>query len=129
MVMILRIPAPRWHGDGDPEKEAHCYSFPVRRDYDPWFGIQDDKFSVDTQNEAMDICNGVSSGVVCPQRHECLIFALKNNNGDGIWGGMHEEDRTFMRRFQAEEEWAWHEPTMRERERLLAEGDGSSPAA
>lgn len=111
--------------------EANCYSFPVARDYDPWFGVEDTsgRVSTELQDEAMAICNGTSGGVVCPQRHGCLVFALKNNCADGIWGGMHEEDRTRLRRFTKEKDWAWHEPTLREAERLLLEGDdGSSPS-
>jgi len=125
MVMHLRIPAPRWHGGGDPLKEAHCYSFPVSRAYDPWFGMVDGKFDISEQDEAMKICNGIDSGRVCPLRQECLVFSLKNNCGDGIWGGMHEEDRTQMRRFMKEKDWAWHEPTLREHE-LPVDDDGSS---
>lgn len=110
MVMILRIPAPRWHGGGDPDKAANCFSFPVRRDYDPWFGVGVEGDS----DEALKICNGTDSGRVCPLRHECLIFALTNNESDGIWGGMYEDDRTILRRFTPRGDWKWHEPSPRE---------------
>jgi hypothetical protein len=115
--MHLRIPSPRWHGGGDETKQAHCFSFPVSREYDPWFGIVNGKYDVTEQDEAMRICNGEDSGRVCPLRAECLRFALKNNCGDGIWGGMHEEDRTRLRRFTKEVDWEWHPPTLREADR------------
>lgn len=112
MVMRLRIPAPRWFNDDHPEKEAHCSKFPISREYDPWFGIGE------SMDEAMDVCNGVTSGVVCPIRDKCLKFALTNNCSDGIWGGMYEHDRTALRRRDKkkdeawkEEHWVWHAPT------------------
>jgi WhiB family transcriptional regulator, redox-sensing transcriptional regulator len=34
----------------------------------------------------------------CPVRRQCLTFALRTRQADGIWGGMTEEERAFIRR-------------------------------
>lgn len=103
MVMILRTNQPEFAARG-----ANCVRTKVSREYDPWFGIGD---SID---EAVKICNGTDSGIVCPVRHDCLIWALKNNEASGIYGGMYEDDRTRLRRFTKEKDWKWHPPTPRE---------------
>jgi hypothetical protein len=101
MVMTLRIAQPDFGYDSDPRTRAKCLAFGVRRDYDPWFGVGD------TEADAMAVCNGNDDGVVCPRRTECLIFALKNNEGHGVWGGMTTEDRDALRRFTRESRWQW----------------------
>jgi hypothetical protein len=79
---------PDW-SDKHPDGEAKCRNFkpPVRGD-DPWF---------DDKEEAADICNGISDGVVCPRRDECLHMSMVNYESYGIWGGMREEDRRALR--------------------------------
>jgi WhiB family redox-sensing transcriptional regulator len=34
----------------------------------------------------------------CPVRAECLEYALENNEGYGVWGGMSEYARRYLRR-------------------------------
>lgn len=103
MVMRLRKNAPDWTANFNPEKQAKCISFPPSRGNDPWY---------DEQDEAIQICNGDNDGVVCPMRHECLMFALTNNEAHGVWGGMYLEDRTRLRRFIKKKDWKWHPPTV-----------------
>ncbi len=108
MVLRLRVPAPgNWGG-------AKCLG-KVSKDKqgkvaDPWF-------EEDDQTEAVDFCNGAVDGEVCPIRHECLIFALANNEKSGVWGGMGERDRKAVRKLypwkarQAHNEnWQWSPP-------------------
>jgi WhiB family redox-sensing transcriptional regulator len=37
----------------------------------------------------------------CPVKVECLEFALETNQDSGIWGGLSEEERRFIRRQRA----------------------------
>jgi hypothetical protein len=107
MVMKLRTNAPEWTGNGNPDKVAKCLDFPPSRTHDPFFGDGPDAF----EEDARDLCNGVNDGVVCPIRHDCLIFALINNEHYGVWGGLQAHDRAAIRRFTPREDWAWREPT------------------
>jgi WhiB family redox-sensing transcriptional regulator len=43
-----------------------------------------------TQTKAICAC--------CPVRRQCLAFALRTQQAHGIWGGMTEEERAFIRR-------------------------------
>lgn len=99
MVMRLRIPSPNWT---DPVNPGKCIEFPPTRGDDPFF---------DDQLEAVQLCNGDVDGLICPLRHDCLIFALVNNCADGVWGGMLEHDRKNLRRHVRREDWGWHPPT------------------
>ncbi|MFE6739771.1 WhiB family transcriptional regulator [Streptomyces tubercidicus] len=49
-------------------------------------------------------------------RHECLIFALINHEGSGVWGGMHLYDRMHLKRNVPRSEWRWHPPTTKSEE-------------
>ena len=42
--------------------------------------------------KAKAVCNG------CPVRTDCLDWALKNNEREGVWGGTSERERKAMRR-------------------------------
>jgi WhiB family transcriptional regulator, redox-sensing transcriptional regulator len=105
MVLRLRHPPP------DDWNDAKCKwpLFPLSRDYDPFFEEEDED-----KQDALDFCNGNADGVVCPIRHDCLIFALTNNCKDGIWGGTNEVTRKAIRKRYPpkkhgvpREEWAW----------------------
>jgi hypothetical protein len=82
MVMKLRIPQPDWTG-------AKCLDFVPTREYDA--------FVDDDMDEAVAVCNGDIDGKVCPKRHECLIFALVNNEHYGVFGGLYPEQRHDLR--------------------------------
>ncbi|WP_019629612.1 WhiB family transcriptional regulator [Actinomadura atramentaria] len=104
MVMHLRINAPQWVGDRDDNtRTAKCVSFAVSRYYDPWFDTGE-------ADEAIRICNGDDDGAVCPLRTECLLFALVNNESNGVWGGMHERDRKYLRAHYKRDNWRWFPP-------------------
>lgn len=49
---------------------------------------------------AKDVCNGAMGprDRPCPVREECLEWALINNEGFGVWGGMSERERRRLRR-------------------------------
>lgn len=88
MVMRLRIGSPfKW--TEDPATDPKCANFTPTAEYDAW--VDDD------MSEAAAVCNGDVDGIVCPQRHECLIFALLNNEHYGVWGGLYPEQRHDLR--------------------------------
>lgn len=41
---------------------------------------------------ALEVCAG------CPVREQCLDFALRTRQNDGVWGGHTETDRRRLRR-------------------------------
>ncbi len=88
MVMKLRLSSDFKVVD-DPEKDPKCAPFVPSADYDAW--VDDD------MEEAAAICNGDVDGIVCPQRHKCLIFALINNEHYGVWGGLYPQQRHDLR--------------------------------
>ncbi len=97
MVLRLRIPAPRlWEG-------AKCLGLYEVIHYDLFF---------EDPPEAVAFCNG-EDGIICPIRHECLLFALTNNLKEGVWGGTVEATRRVIRaRWPLEgreprDEWHW----------------------
>lgn len=105
MVMKLRIPSPDWTGLHNGGKVGKCVWIKPVSGYDPFF---------DDEDEAIHICNGFREEDICPLRHECLIFALVNNEADGIWGGTHPHDRKRLRHTVNRSEWEWQPPTPKE---------------
>jgi Transcription factor WhiB len=120
MVLHLRTSSPP-----GPWKGAKCLNTQVSREYDPWFGLEleadedglpsfrDEDVVMD---EARDMCNGTDDGVICPIRHECLIFALTNNLREGVFGGSTPLDRKAIRKQWPlksgkvpRPEWKWFE--------------------
>lgn len=87
MVMRLRIPAPHWESVSGSQ-DAKCLKFPGKREFDPWF---------DDMDEARHICNGTFDDRVCPIREQCLLFALVNNEHEGVFGGTLPEQRHDLR--------------------------------
>lgn len=99
MVLRLRIAPPgKW-------QRAKCRNIQITRDADPFFD--------DGMDEALVYCNGEADGVLCPIRHDCLIFALTNNLQFGVWGGCSELTRRALRKrwpLQGKKprpEWHW----------------------
>lgn len=100
MVLILRTNAPDWE-----RKNAKCLGIidgPAQPD--PFFGHE--RESADWEL-ALAICNGDYDGKVCPARHECLLFALTNNEAWGVWGGLSVQQRHQLRRHNPREAWQW----------------------
>jgi transcription factor WhiB len=85
MVLRLRYKAP------DNWVNAKCLMFRVTRDADPFFDEED-------PTDALEFCNGTADGVICPIRHECLMFSLTNNCKEGVWGGTSELTRKAIRK-------------------------------
>jgi WhiB family redox-sensing transcriptional regulator len=110
LVVKLRYPPP-----GNWEK-AKCKDVPLSSDYDPFFGIEADADEDLAKSQAVAFCNGDYDGNVCPIRHQCLLFALTNNEKIGVWGGTTEITRKGIRKkFPARRdgkpnpEWKWHQ--------------------
>ena len=75
-------PAPPDHW----QRQAACY------------GIDPDVFfptSEEEAGEALDFCSG------CGVRETCLAWALKNGERYGVWGGLTEQQRRRLNRFEA----------------------------
>jgi hypothetical protein len=109
MVLRLRTEAPDW-------RPAKCLGEGTGPDMDPWF--DNTEYGFENQTElGLEVCNGTVDGVVCPIRHECLLFALVNNERFGVWGGTSEIDRRAIRKLhpwpggsEPHPEWEWHPP-------------------
>ncbi|MFE4527073.1 WhiB family transcriptional regulator [Streptomyces anulatus] len=99
------INAPDW-SPAHHRGEAKCrdHQLTPTRDNDVFFN---------DEALAMDICNGIYDGVVCPRRADCLHVAMVNREGYGIWGGMTARDRLAlrMRNPGAPERWTWQPPS------------------
>lgn len=54
----------------------------------------------ESPREAKKICNGdpAKGTLPCPVRAECLEYALVNNEGYGVFGGLSERERRLLRR-------------------------------
>jgi hypothetical protein len=88
--------------------------------YDPFFGLELETDEIprdedEVMDEARAMCNGAYDDVVCPLRHECLIFALTNNLKEGVFGGTTPLDRKAIRKQWPlksgkvpRPEWKWH---------------------
>ena len=101
MIMKLRQEPPdSWRG-------AKCAGIAINSNDDPFFDEED-------LNDAVDFCNGVCDGVICPIRDDCLIFALCNNEVYGVWGGTVPLTRKairkkwpLIRRMEPNPAWRW----------------------
>lgn len=109
MVVKLRYSPP------DNWRLAKCSNVPLSPTYDPFFGEELDTEEDEAKAHAVDYCNGSADGVVCPIRHQCLLFALTNNEKDGVWGGTTEVTRKAIRKKyparrdgKPNPEWKWH---------------------
>lgn len=68
----------------------------------PWIwyakcrGLDPDFFFPPTNIGAINakrLCNGNDDGVVCPVRHECLLYSIDVREWQGVWGGRVERER------------------------------------
>jgi Transcription factor WhiB len=112
MVQRLRRGAPDWTGE-ITGVAGHCTthryvsddgaaSASPRPGADPWF---------ENALPAADICNGHGDDSrACPLRSQCLMFAMINNEVYGVWGGMTQEDRRWMRLNMERSHWGWYPP-------------------
>ena len=70
-------------GDRDWPYSASCRS----ADPELFFPVSSSGLSVAQVAEAKAVCAG------CPVRRECLAFALRTHQTDGVWGGLSERER------------------------------------
>ena len=61
-------------------------------DPDSWFAPADDP----AETAARGVCD------TCPVRRSCLAYALVMNEPDGIWGGLDQSERAWLRLALAE---------------------------
>jgi hypothetical protein len=101
VVLKLRQSSP------DDWKQAKCRNIRPTPEYDPFFDEEDEE-------EAVNYCNGEADGVLCPVRHECLLYAMINNCREGVWGGTSPLTRKAIRKkFPVQEigkpepQWEW----------------------
>lgn len=112
MVVKLRyLPPGNW-------QHAKCKDVPLSSAYDPFFGVEPDTEEDEAKSHAIDFCNGDADGIICPIRHQCLLFALTNNAKEGVWGGTNEITRKAIRKQyparrdgKPNPEWKWHKET------------------
>lgn len=75
----------------DWRSKGRCFSHP---DPERWFPEQGQ-----SSRRAKQACNGTDNTPECPIRHECLIYALVNNEKYGVWGGTSERERRALRKW------------------------------
>jgi hypothetical protein len=77
---------------------------PATKDYKPvynadlWFPPRDKKLYKPIADKAKSICYGKDGKPECPVRMQCLLFADKNDEVHGIWGGMSHRERNALKR-------------------------------
>lgn len=98
--MKLRIGAP------DFWRDAKCGSMiQAAGDEDPFYDGDPE--------EAKEFCNGAGENPTCPMREKCALFALTNNEKEGVWGGLSDVERKAIRKRwplkgrEPRPEWKW----------------------
>lgn len=91
--MQLRIESPRWVEGG-----AKC---PQDADADN----ADFNIPFDEPELQKGICRGTWDNRPCRMRNKCLVFALINNEQYGVWGGLTEDERKWVRKEIPKSEW------------------------
>lgn len=77
---------------------------------DLWFPPRDKEKYKEIADISKAICYGKDGLPECPVRLECLLYAEKNEDTHGIWGGMSHRERNALKRKAAKagltlEEW------------------------
>jgi hypothetical protein len=63
-----------------------------------WFPPRDKDLYKKIASEAKSICFGKDGLPECPVRVACLLYAEKNDEQHGIWGGLSHRERNALRR-------------------------------
>jgi hypothetical protein len=63
-----------------------------------WFPPRDKDLYKVIANQAKAICFGKDGMPECPVRVTCLLYAEKNDEQHGIWGGLSHRERNALRR-------------------------------
>ncbi|MFD6100675.1 WhiB family transcriptional regulator [Nocardiopsis flavescens] len=77
-----------YHDSEDWVAQGRC------RAYDPeiFFPVSTTGIGRADTERALEVCGG------CTVRRECLRWALRAGEADGVWGGTTPEERRYMRR-------------------------------
>lgn len=59
---------------------------------------RDDDTSIFFPDREADVARAVAICATCPVRDDCLEFALRTRQVDGVWGGLTEPERRRVRR-------------------------------
>jgi len=86
-----------YYDDEGPEAwrgEANC------RNYNPelWYPPRDKDLYKKIADQAKNICLGRDGHPKCQALVDCLLYAEKNDEQHGIWGGMSHRERNALRR-------------------------------
>lgn len=104
MVLQSRLVQPDWTDrDNEGEGGARCRVHIPTRDDD---GIVRNDSWFQEAEEALVVCNGDwEGGTPCPMRSQCLLSALVNNEQHGVWGGLTDPQRRWIRRNISRSYW------------------------
>jgi hypothetical protein len=103
VVIQSRTTPPDWTDeDGGGYEGALCRKFPISRDSDGI--VRNDGWFQDSEN-ALAVCNGEFTDEPCPMRRSCLLWALVNNDSNGVFGGMTAPQRRWIRRNAPRDRW------------------------
>ncbi len=113
MVIKLRLTPPgNW-------EHAKCKDIPLSNTYDPFFGMETGYEEDEAQDHAISFCNGDYDYSPCPIRDSCLLFALTNNEKEGVWGGTSPVTRKAIRKKypanrngKSNKDWKWFSETV-----------------
>lgn len=86
--------------------DAKCFG----KDPELWFPPRDKTKYKIIADEAKGVCFGRDGAPECPVRLECLLYADKMDDQNGIWGGLSHRERSALTRKAARygktlEEW------------------------
>jgi WhiB family transcriptional regulator, redox-sensing transcriptional regulator len=104
---------------GDPALPWYERAACLGQDPELFFPVGNSGPSLVQIDEAKAVCGR------CPVVEQCLRWALRTGQADGIWGGTTESERRAMRRPDAGESVEVHEPLGQEELALLTQRDRS----
>lgn len=102
--MLPELPTPQeWMDDAkcaEMTKVLEDGNWVDKNVYDPdmWFPPRDRSLYKPIADKAKSICFGRDGKGECPVRMTCLLFADKEDEVHGIWGGMSHRERAALKR-------------------------------
>ena len=78
--------------------QAKCRGVTVDVFTDYWFPPRDKDKYKPLADAAKAVCYGRDGLPECPVRKECLLYAERNEDTHGIWGGMSHRERNALKR-------------------------------
>ena len=67
-------------------------------DTEMWFPPRDKDLYKPIADKAKVVCFGRDGAPECPVRVACMLYAEKNDDAHGIWGGLSHRERSALRR-------------------------------